>query len=214
VAPDNALQFSDDGILYYQRWEMENLAVTDTHTVARYPLHQADPEGEAVTTVLLHGGVLVLVHHLAPTKPLWFREGGFPLAYDSGEPEFGSGNDWVAASIDRRVSFMAALHGYDEIRKPVPYGLETQGTNVVYPFSVIPTAVTRRRAPRPFLLISMVAGRGNGVQPEQLRSVVSDVSVEENSVTLRYADGVSATVNAAIGEVIWSSAAATPQPQR
>ncbi|MFW6251141.1 MAG: DUF2264 domain-containing protein [Alkalispirochaetaceae bacterium] len=214
VAPDNALQFSDDGILYYQRWEMETLAVTDTHTVARYPLYQADPEGEAVTTVLIHGGVLVLVHHVAPTKPLWFREGGFPLAYDAGEPAVHSGNDWVAASIDRRVSLMAALYGYDEIRKPVPFGLETQGTNVVYPFSAIPTAVTRRRLPRPLILVSMVAGRGNGTRPAQLRSAVAGFSVEENRVILRYADGISVAVDAPAGEVSWSPAVATPKPQR
>jgi hypothetical protein len=205
VAPDNALQFSDDGILYYQRWQMEHLAITPSHSVSRYPLYEADPEGEAMTTVLIHGGVLVLVHHVAPTKPLWFREGGFPLGYDRGEPELLEGSDWVAAAIDGKITLMAALHGYERIRKPEPYGLETQGTNVVHPFSVIPTAETRRQMPAPFILVSLVAAHARGARAEQLRGVVREAEVRGEEVTVRYADGKEATVAAAEGAVSWAT---------
>ena len=205
VAPDNALQFSSDGVVFHQRWEMEHLCLSEHYAVARYPLHEADPEGEAITTVLVHAGVLLLIHWVAPTKPLWYREGGFPLAYDAGVPVTESGNDWVSSSIEGRISFMANLSGYETLLAPRPYGLDTQGTNVRYAFSLIPQATLHRTDSNAFLLVSLVAGRGNGVSAEQLRSAVSDVSVNEEDVQIRYADGTTVLVMANRGNVKWEN---------
>ncbi|MFO7781102.1 MAG: DUF2264 domain-containing protein [Spirochaetia bacterium] len=203
IAPDNALQFSADGILYYQRWAMEHLGMSEQHSAARYPLYEVDPEGEATTTILMRSGVLVLVHRVAPTKPLWFREGGFPLAWEAGTPATESGSDWSAASVGGFVSLIANLAGYDRVEPPRPYGLDTQGTNVRYPFSVIPQLSLRRTGAEPFTLVSLVAGRGGRVRPEQLRGAVADVTVDDDAVMVRYADGAVAHVAGASGEVQW-----------
>ena len=204
VAPDNALQFSNDGILFHQRWEMEHLEISGHHSSARYPLHIVDPEGSATSTVLTYGGVLVLIHAIDPTQPLWFREGGFPLGYDGGTPEITRGSDWTAASIDGRSSLIAGVYGYDRVIDPQPYGLETHGTNVRFRSSVIPQLTVTRREVSPFVLVSLVAGRGAGVRPEQLRGLVSAVAVSDaRGVTVTYADGTSASVDGPAGSVAW-----------
>jgi hypothetical protein len=208
IAPDNALQFSADGILYYQRWEMEHLGMSAHHTAARYPLYEADPEGTATTTILARSGVLVLVHRVAPTKPLWFREGGFPLAWEAGAPEFTAGADWSAATVDGRTSLIANLAGYDRVEPPRPYGLDTQGTNVRYPSSVIPQLTLRHPSAEPAVLVSLVAGHGGAVRPEQLRGTVAAVTVESDAVSVRYADGAEARVEAESGEVEWRTGGA------
>ncbi|MFO7781035.1 MAG: DUF2264 domain-containing protein [Spirochaetia bacterium] len=210
IAPDNALQFSADGILYYQRWEMEHLGMSEFHSAARYALYEADPEGTATTTILARSGVLVLVHRVAPTKPLWFREGGFPLAWEAGTPQISAGPDWSAAEVDGRVSLIANLAGYDRVEPPRSYGLDTQGTNVRYPFSVIPQLTLRRTSMQPVVLVSLVAGHGGGVRPEQMRGTVEGVTVDDAVVTVRYADLAEARVEAATGEVSWRSGAVEP----
>jgi hypothetical protein len=199
------LQFSDDGILFSQRWEMEHLSITARDSSARYALYQADPEGSAVTTALAYQGVLVLVHHILPTKPLWFREGGFPLAWESGQPEISSGPDWTAARVHGRVTMVANLYGHDRLNQARPYGLDLQGTNVRYPFSAVPVLATRRTDAEPFTLVTLVAGRGSGVAPAQLRAAVTSVDVTaEPRVAIRYHDGVTASVEASAGTVSWS----------
>jgi hypothetical protein len=205
IAPDNALQFSADGILFCQRWEMEHIGISDHHSAARYPLYEADPQGRATTTILARGGVLVLIHRVEPTIPLWFREGGFPLGWETGTPEITTGADWSAAAMDGRVSLIANLAGYDTVEPARPYGLDTQGTNVRYPSSVIPRLGLRRVSAEPFTLVSLVAGRGGGVRPQQLRHVVAGVSVEDSEVTVQYADGAEAQVDAEAGRVRWCS---------
>ena len=217
IAPDNALQFSDDGILFHQRWSMEHLAVTDRHSVARYALFGADPDGSAVTTILMHARVLVLIHGVTPTKPLWFREGGFPLAWDRGDAvrsgvgaaSDGDGGDWTAAAVDGRCSLVANLWGYDDVVPAQPHGLDTQGTNVRYTHSLVPQLRLARTDARPFVLASLVAGGGNGIRPRQLRNAVESVAVEHDAtleateLSVSYADGARAYVRPATGDVRW-----------
>ncbi len=216
VAPDNALQFSVDGVLFHQRWDMEHLAVSSRHSVARYALFGADPDGSAVTTILIHAGVLVLIHGIRPTRPLWFREGGFPLAWDRGDAVLSgvgaspadTDADWTAAVVDGRCSLIANIHGYDRVVPARPYGLDTQGTNVRYTHSIIPQLTVARTDAEPFVLVSLVAGSGGGVRPRQLRGAVVDLIGEDSSfddaeLTVRYVDGSRATVRPATGDVRW-----------
>jgi hypothetical protein len=187
---------------------MERLAMSELHSAARYPLYEADPEGTATTTILARSGVLVLVHRVTPTKSLWFREGGFPLAWETGTAQISAGADWSAATVHGRTSLIANLAGYDRVEAPRSYGLDTQGTNVRYPLSVIPQLTLRRTSAEPIVLVSLVAGRGGGVRPEQLRGTVAGVTVDGDAVTVRYADGAEARVEAESGEVEWRTGGA------
>lgn len=206
-APDTAIQFSADGILFNQRWEMETIAVSPRHAAARYALGAADPDGDATTTILFHRGTLTLIHEVRPTRQLWVREGGFALGFDIGAPAisgFGSeaeSADWTAVSAAGRISFIASLYGYDRIEPGVPYGLDVQGTNVRYRSSVIPTVSVRRTDTEPFLLVSLVAGRGDAADPANLRAVVAGIAVDGDTVVVVYGDGTQVSVRARSGEV-------------
>ena len=165
----------------------------------------------------MHARVLVLIHGVTPTKPLWFREGGFPLAWDRGDAvPSGVGaasdsddEDWTAAAVDGRCSLIANLWGYDDVVPAQPHGLDTQGTNVRYTHSLVPQLRLTRTDARPFVLASLVAGGGNEIRPRQLRSAVVSVAVDtdaafdEAELTVAYADGSRAHVRPATGEVRW-----------
>lgn len=213
IAPDNALQFSADGIRFEQRWEIEHIAMSDRHSASRYRLFEADPNGEALTTIVIYAGVLVLIHHIVPTRPLWYREGGFPLGYDDrvptlaglGAPDrLGSDDtDWTAVCHDGRCSLVANLFGYDAVVPARPHGLDGQGTNVRFAHSLIPQLQLKRADAKPFTLAALIAGSGGSLRPQQVRAAVSAYDHTADEVTIAYADRSHVRVQPSTGRVRW-----------
>ncbi len=197
---DNVLQFSEDGIKYRQRWRMETLYIQDDFSASIYPLYDVDEDGWVTTYIILKDDFMVNVHFAEPTKPLFFREGGYPLGYDEGVPSVISGNGYESVLIDGpeggRISFIRNLYGYNRQFKAAPFAGDVSGSNVRYRFSLTPVLgyepvnrYTEMNKPDPLIFASMVCGRIGSDSPEQLSRLVDSFSVTDRKIIMRFYDG-------------------------
>jgi hypothetical protein len=196
---DNVLQFSADGILFRQRWEMEHLYCARDFNASRYPLYQVDEAGRATTYTLIKDDFMVNVHLVEPTQALHFREGGYPLGFDEGEPEVVSAPGAEVAYKDGKLTFIRNLHGYTGQEPAAPYAEDVNGTNVRYHRSVVPQLTFENGDERRFILASQVYGKVGREGLEQLTSLVTDFAVEDDRVTMAFYDGERAFMQ--LGEV-------------
>ena len=193
---DNVLQFSDDGVRYRQRWKMETLYVTDSFSASTYPIYEVDEDGSITSYIILKDDFMINIHLVEATKPLFFREGGYPLGYNSGEPTIVSGDDYEAAFIDNRISFIRTLYGYNRKFKAAPFAGDIAGSNVRYRFSVVPVVAyipheryVAAKETGPSIFASMVCGRVGYDLPEQINRLLRDFSVRGKNIFIRFYDG-------------------------
>ncbi len=186
---DNILQFSSDGIQYYQRWKMDLLYCDNGASISRYPLHIADPKGEGRTWIIPKGDQLILIHRLNSTVDMKLREGGYPLGFAMGDAaEVHRGRGSIAARHGERVSYFRALHGYVSGECRESQG-QLHGQNVRYARSAVPEFVANCRAGETKVLVAQVCGRTRTTGIEELDALVSELRVDEESVSLLFADG-------------------------
>jgi len=198
---DNVLQFSADGINFRQRWKMETLFVEDTFSASRYPMHELDEQGSITTYIVIKDDFLVNVHYVEPSMNLVYREGGYALGYDSGNPEIYSIPGAEMARINNRISFIRNLHGYNRQYSAAPFANDVSGSNMRYRFSVVPVLGYEDRGSRPgepaeenlqksgLILASMVYGKIGSETVRQLYGLVKAFSVEGRKVRIGFYDG-------------------------
>jgi len=196
---DNALQFSEDGINFRQRWEMELLYCERDFAASRYPLYEVDPAGTIHSWVLVKDDFLVLFHQVETSKSLVFKEGGYPLGFDEGRAETVSVPGAEAAYKDGKLTFIRNLTGYARQFKALQFCEDINGSNVRYRQSVVPALGFENRALRKFYLASMVCGRLGTDPVDQLMRLVTEFRIEENTAELYFYDGERAFMQ--IGEI-------------
>ncbi len=196
---DNVLQFSEDGILYHQRWSMENLYCERDFSASRYPLYQVDEAGSAITYTLVKDDFMINFHQVQTKKSLTFREGGYPLGFDEGEAQTASLPQAEVAYKDNKLTFLRALHGYDRHYPATPYADDINGSNVRYRRSVVPRLEFNNGDQHLFYLASMVYGKIGRDSMDQLMALVTDFAVKGNTAEIGFYDGERAFVQ--IGQI-------------
>ncbi len=201
---DAILQFSVDRTAWHQRWTMRSIACGDLGGASIYPLFEADPEGDACTISLILGDIIVNLHSIRATKPLFLREGGFACGSDLCQPstESISANEAMglgpaeAASADgdstlSRVSLIRSLGGWTHARAAEGFALDRVGSNVRYTFSAVPRLEAQALPGQPLLLASLVIGRvGPDTVGQLAANVVSaSLSAERGELRLVFYDG-------------------------
>jgi hypothetical protein len=197
---DNVLQFSEDGINFRQRWEMENLHCVTDFAASRYPLHEVDPAGTIHSSTLVKDDFMINLHHVETTKALVFKEGGYPLGFDEGEPKIVSTAGGEAAYKDGKVTFMRNLAGYSHQHRAQPFGDDINGTNVRYRRSVVPSLSHENGRTVKFQLASMVCGRIGSDSIDSLMKLVTAFELRDGAATITFHDGERAFVQIGPGK--------------
>ena len=196
---DNVLQFSEDRILFHQRWQMEHLYSARDFNASRYPLYWVDEEGQATTYTLVKDDFMINVHLVEPTKALTFREGGYPLGFDEGEVETASAPGAEGAYKEGKLTFIRALHGYTGQEPARAYAEDVNGTNVRYRRSVVPQLTFENGDERRFVLAAQVYGKVGHESLAQLMGLVTEFEVEGDDVWVTFYDGERAFMQ--LGEI-------------
>jgi hypothetical protein len=184
---DNILQFSEDGIKFKQRWEMDNLYCTDHFSASRYNLFEVDPEGVAYSATIIKDGYLINIHEIISTKPLFYKEGGYPLGFDSGYPEIISGQDSEAAIINNKFTYIRNLYGYSQKIKASQFCDDISGSNVRYNRSVVPALAHEADEGKIYLASLVYAGIGTPALDE-LSELIKEFTKENNCFKLKFTD--------------------------
>ena len=186
---DNVLQFSEDGINFRQRWEMELLCCEKDFAASKYPLFEVDKEGTAYTSILVKDDVMINLHQIETKKSLVWREGGYPLGFDEGEAKTISIEGAEAAYKDGKLTFIKNLHGYTKQFRAIPFADDINGSNVRYRRSVVPVLGYENGNQQKFYLASMVCGRVGKESIKKLTSIVKKFSLKENTAEITFVDG-------------------------
>ncbi|MBD3240146.1 MAG: DUF2264 domain-containing protein [Chitinivibrionales bacterium] len=197
---DNALSFSADGVVFRQRWTMDTLYCVDGFSGSRYELFEADENGQVFSSTLVKDDFLVNVHLVEPSRELVLREGGYALGFDSGEPLLRTGAGASMASIDGRLSYIRALHGYPVVHPAQAFHDQLSGTNARYRRSVVPSLELPAAGPGKHLLVSVVCGRVGHDSFEELQDLVRDCTVDGTTVQIEFYDGEQAVVQGGVVE--------------
>ncbi len=196
---DNALQFAEDGINFRQRWSMENLYCIKNFNASKYPLFEVDDEGIIYTYIFVKDDFMINFHRVETKKNITFREGGYPLGFDSGLPKIDSIDNAEYASIDGKISFMRNLYGYTKQFKTSGFNDDVNGSNVRYRYSVVPKFGFENKNLNKFYLANMVYGKVGTDSVEQLMALVTKFIITENRAFVSFYDGEEAFMQ--IGEI-------------
>jgi len=201
---DAVLQFSSDGAAWHQRWTMRTIACGEIGGASVYPLHEADPAGEACTVSLILGDLIVHLHQIRAAKALRLREGGFACGSDLCPPATASLpadeatglGPAEAASADGgaapgRISLIRSLGGWTLARAAEGFAQDRVGSNVRYAFSAVPRLEAQALPGQPLLLASLVIGRVGPDTVGQLAASVTSAALDARPGELRLslADG-------------------------
>jgi hypothetical protein len=138
---------------------------------------------------------MINIHKVSPTiDGMVFREGGFPLGYDEGEPVLSSADGVEMAAIDGKLTYLRNLHGYTEQMKPQNFQEDVSGSNIRYNQSVVPKLGTERSTTEPFVLACMVYGKVGADSLEELTAKVKSFEQNGDQSTVEFYDGEKAFV--------------------
>jgi hypothetical protein len=192
---DNVLQFSEDGINFRQRWAMETLHCVDGFAASKYPIHEVDPQGTIHTSILVKGDLLVNLHQIQATKPLVYKEGGYPLGFDDGHAETASAPGGEAAYKDGKLTFIKNLAGWSRQHRAIGFADDVSGANVRYRQSVVPVLAHEAAAGETHLrLATLVCGRIGKDSLATLMGLVTEFDWTGAVARLRFHDGEAALV--------------------
>jgi len=192
---DNWLQFSIDGIVWKERWKMETLSCEKDFVSFKYPLQEVDAEGEVITRILVKDDFFVLLHSIRPTKTFFFREGGFPLGFDSGPAITKSLPETEWASVEGRCTFLRNLYGWKRQVAAKSFGEDTNGVNVRYRYSITPRLESGPLVPGTWVFATQVVGRKKEESIEALSNLIPFHRMQENGLFLRFYDGEEAFIS-------------------
>ncbi len=185
---DNALQFSDDGINWRQRWNMENLYAEKGFLGSTYSLHGVDDEGRGYSSTVIKDDFLVNFHKIQTSKELQYKEGGYPLGWDEGVCKTESSDTAEMASVQGKISYVRNVQGYTRKQKALPYFDQMCGTNIRYIKSVVPVLFYEGDTKQDVYLASMVYGKVGQESVEELDSLIKETTVHNNTLVVRFYD--------------------------
>jgi len=138
--------------------------------------------------VILKDDFHIRFHKVVTTREVTIQEGGAALGFAEGEPQVQSGDSWEFCEHDGRWSFVQALAGYDS---QLPAGIDgTRETcNILHRFSVVPGMTRKASFDGSVVTGLLVAASGKPAGPEDLCTLVRDVNVDGNTVTVSFHDG-------------------------
>jgi hypothetical protein len=202
---DNALTFSHDGINFRERWKHENLYTVRDFAVSKYQMYDEVEDWRAeifqnefgwiTTSILVKDDFMINLHKVSPTiEGMTFREGGFPLGYDQGEPVLSSAEGVEMAAIDGKITYIRNLFGYTEQVKAKNFQEDVSGSNIRYNQSVVPKLGTERDTTEPFVLASMVCGKVGTESLDDLSGKVKSFEQNGDQTTIEFYDGEGAFV--------------------
>ncbi|MDX2215223.1 MAG: DUF2264 domain-containing protein [Oculatellaceae cyanobacterium bins.114] len=195
---DNALTFSQDGVQYEQRWGMKPLFCEKNFTASRYWLPGNKRIGLSYSYVLVKDDFMINVHRIETRKPLFFREGGYPLGFNKDETEAVRVISIPGAEAvyhNSKISFLRNLYGYTHQSKAYTiWGNELQDGNPRYAHSMIPALCYKSTGERTIYLASMVYGKIGETSIEQLMQLVTDFRIEQSLVQVSFYDGEKAVM--------------------
>ncbi len=207
---DNALTFSPDGINFRERWKHDNLYTADNFAASRYQMYDkvtdektfavANDLGTATSYILVKDDFMINVHEIRPAHAgLVFREGGYPLGFDTGEPVLSSGKGSEMAALDGKITFIRNLCGYTEQFKAQGFHEDVSGSNIRYHQSVVPKLGTEISSADPLVLACMVYGKVGTETIEKLSAKVKKFAQNGNQIEIEFYDGERAFLQ--IGEI-------------
>jgi hypothetical protein len=185
-AADAGLQFSRDGATWHPRGEPVTLFCEPGFAASCYRLPGADERGHAVTYTVVKDGSLLHVHRVVARRRLWFREGGYALGFDEGEPVAWRSASATAVRVDDRLSYIRSLAGY----APAEAALPSNGT-ARHRRALVPLLRGRGGgAGHGHILASQVCGgAGPASCPEAADALVDMFRIDGHAVWIRFADG-------------------------
>jgi len=191
---DNCLVTTEDGEHFHFRQLAEHVATADRFTASRYVPDDDHPENTVSTCIVLKDDCHVHLNKVAVEYPTQVVEGGVALCWDEGKPALKSGGGWEYARCGERVVFLQNLHGWAETVPARPWGGDPEGNNLLARYSIVPYLRTREEFTGTAVLVSLAAARLRPTPPEELASLVRDVSVEGDRVIITFDDGEKALV--------------------
>jgi hypothetical protein len=197
---DNALTFSPDGINFRERWKNENLYTVEDFAVSKYRMYDEVTDWRAeefqnvfgwiTTSILVKDDFMINVHYVCPDqKGLVYREGGYPLGFDEGQPVLCSGDGIEMAAIDGKLSYIRNLCGYTEQYEAQGFQEDVSGGNIRHHQSVVPKLGAESSSTEPFVLASMVYGKVGDVQMDELTAKVSAFEQTGTRTEIEFYDG-------------------------
>lgn len=193
---DSSLQWSEDGINFHQRWEMENLHCEPDFAASRYPLHKADPEGEALSFTVMKDGLQIHIHRVTTSiDRMRLRQGGYPLGFDAGAPRL-SGDDCLQiARIEDRYVLLSNLYGFDTLSPARPFHDQLNGVNTRHIQSITQRLDFLAEKAGTYLLIAAsYANRGNE-SDSQLKELLPSAEIRDDQIRLSFRDGEEVLLN-------------------
>lgn len=186
---DTVLQFSNDGINFHQRWQIEELHCVPGFAASTYALYDADPDGSGTTFSILKDDFIINLHQINATKSLVLREGGYALGFEEGQPEIESGTHSEYAAIDGRFTYICNLFGYTKQRHAAPFAGDINGSNVRFSRSIVPVLEAKCAAGNSILLASMIYAGLESSSLKQLDNLITNFQAESNLVQIEFYDG-------------------------
>jgi hypothetical protein len=161
-----------------------------------------DPAGTAFTSILVKDDFMINLHQVETTKPLVFKEGGYPLGFDEGAPRIVSAPGAEAAYQDGKLTFIRNLAGYTRQFPAQGFADDVNGSNVRYRQSVVPVLGHESGTTQKLYLASLVCARVGSDSMESLLGLVTSFELDGNRASIRFHDGERVFLQiGAIGEV-------------
>lgn len=187
---DASLQFSKDGINYKQRWKINPLHCEKNFVASSYTLFDTDEDGEVRSYIIVKDDCLISIHRIDTKKELSFRQGPYSLGYDNGTLRVESKEGAEAAYAEGKLTFIQNLYGWSGQLAAEPNGSDVNGSNVKYRQSVLPVLKHEcRKNSDPFILASISCSRIGSDSIDQLMSLVTEFTVGNETVSMKFYDG-------------------------
>jgi len=201
---DNSLQYSEDGINYYQRWKFSSLYIGERFSVSHAPTrvnignnnyYGVESEGGITTVILVKDNQYFTFHQIDSPIKLTFREGGYPLGYDYGCASLFCGSDYSSARIGASHSFIRILYGWEKACLPESLNNDIQGSNSRYSFSKVPRLEMSSGSSKKLFLAAQISASINQVSDKQLINFVKSFNKSGDEYILEFYDGETFILN-------------------
>lgn len=197
---DNALTFSCNGVTFRERWKHHHMCTTHNFSASQYEMHKLGMEddaskspgvlGSVITYVLIKDDFMINLHEIHPYREgLVFREGGYPLGFDTGEPEVSSAEGVEMASLNKKITYIRRLWGYTDQFAAASFQEDLSGSNVRYLRSIVPKLGATSTSTAPLYLSCMVYGKIGTESLEDLSRQVVSFEMNDNQAQVEFYDG-------------------------
>jgi len=162
-------------------------------------MRDVDDHGQIYTYILIKDDIMINFHRIESSMNLFLREGGYSQGFNVGQPKVVSSDNSIAIYADGKVSYVRNLYGYENNNHANRYTELVEGSNGTYEKSMTPVLWSRSSPENPFYLVCMVCGRIGNYSIEELDSLVTQFSLDDNKAYISFYDGEKAFLQ--IGDI-------------